>query len=97
MDENQKSVLMQKIQQYYFAAYDMLLYLDTHPNDEKAFEMFRELCTAHMRLSEQYRSSYGPLTSEDLIFQKTFNWTEAPFPWEKSANSYSCKGGTSNV
>ena len=32
-----------ELQKYNFAAYDMLLYLDTHPEDKKAFEMFKQL------------------------------------------------------
>ena len=43
MDNTSKLDLLKKIQCYHFAAYDMLLYLDTHKDDKKAFEMFREL------------------------------------------------------
>ena len=32
-----------EIQKCNFAAYDLLLYLDTHPKDRRAFELFREL------------------------------------------------------
>ena len=38
-----KQELLFKIQKYNFAAYDLLLYLDTHPDDRNAFRMFREL------------------------------------------------------
>ena len=35
--------MLKKIQCSNFAAYDMLLYLDTHSDDKKAFRMFQAL------------------------------------------------------
>ena len=51
MSEN---CLMKRLQSYNFAAYDMLLYLDTHPRDKKAFELFRELVEKTKKLREEY-------------------------------------------
>ena len=43
-DENGRiTAKISDIQAYSFAAYDMLLYLDTHPNDKKAFRLFKDL------------------------------------------------------
>ena len=63
MDTN----LLEQIQMYNFAAYDMLLYLDTHADDKTAFEMFRELVAKTRALKAQYEKSYGPLTAMSLI------------------------------
>ena len=38
-----KSHALKKLQEYYFAAHDMLLFLDTHPDDKKAFNIFKDL------------------------------------------------------
>ena len=38
----EKQNLLLELQKYHFAAYDMLLYLDTHPTDKKAFELFKD-------------------------------------------------------
>ena len=35
--------LLEKLQSYNFAAYDMLLYLDTHANDKKAFDTLDQM------------------------------------------------------
>jgi len=40
-----KCELMRKLQAYNFAAYDMLLFLDTHPDDKQAFSIFKDLVT----------------------------------------------------
>ena len=36
--------LMRAIMEADFFAVDLKLYLDTHPNDKRALEMFREAC-----------------------------------------------------
>jgi hypothetical protein len=38
---SERTEQLKKIQTYGFSAYDMLLYLDTHPKDKKAFAIFR--------------------------------------------------------
>lgn len=82
MDTN----LLEQIQMYNFAAYDMLLYLDTHADDKTAFEMFRELVAKTRALKAQYEKSYGPLTAYSSADMNCFTWLESPWPWEKEAN-----------
>ncbi|MBQ7573137.1 MAG: spore coat protein CotJB [Clostridia bacterium] len=93
MNNTQKTDLLKKIQQYEFAAYDMLLYLDTHADDTKAFEMYKDLQKSAMRLKNEYKNNFGPLSTEDLASQEQFNWLCSPWPWEACANAKSCKGG----
>ena len=38
-----KQECLYEIQKCNFAAYDMLLYLDTHPEDRRAFMIFKDL------------------------------------------------------
>lgn len=78
--------LLKKIQCYHFAAYDMLLYLDTHPTDKKAFQMFKELVSKMNELKCQYEKEFGPLSQFATAEQDCFNWLENPWPWEKEAN-----------
>jgi len=83
MNEN---AIMRKIQAHYFAAYDLQLYLDTHPNDKKAFEMFCELVKKTKALIKEYEENCGPLTAAASIKYQTYRWLENPWPWEKGAN-----------
>ncbi len=87
MNEDEKLAMLKKIQQYNFASYDMLLYLDTHQDDKKAFEMYRELMAKYKMLLNEYQQTYGPLTMEGAANQETYNWYKAPWPWEMSANA----------
>ena len=77
---------MKKLQSYNFAAYDMLLYLDTHPKDRKAMEMFRDLVKKAKALREEYEKEYGPLTPFSSANLDKFVWLEGPWPWQKEAN-----------
>lgn len=81
-----KNELLKKLQSYNFAAYDMLLYLDTHPTDKKAFSMFKDLVEKTLQLKSEYEKNYGPLTPYGTAAQDSFNWLASPWPWEKEAN-----------
>ena len=83
MNQNE---LKKQIQSYQFAAYDMLLYLDTHPEDKKAFALFRELTKKANELKESYQEKYGPLDAFGAALQSKFNWIDSPWPWEKEGN-----------
>lgn len=78
--------LLKQIQQTNFAAYDMLLYLDTHADDKKAFKMYKSLIQKRNTQMEQYEKNYGPLTQSAAAMQDSFNWLDNPWPWEKEGN-----------
>ena len=82
-----KTDLLKQIQRYNFAAYDMLLYLDTHADDKKAFEIFKTLVKKTKELKDEYESEFGPLTPMNAANFGTFDWLESPWPWEKEANA----------
>ncbi len=83
MDNN----LLEQIRNYSFAAYDMLLYLDTHPDDKTAFNMYKELVAKANSLKAEYEKTNGPLSAFSTASQSSFNWLNSPWPWEKEANS----------
>lgn len=78
--------LLDRIRSYNFAVYDMLLYLDTHPDDKAAFEMFRDLTNKTKALKAEYEKEAGPLSAFSAGTQADFNWLSSPWPWEKEAN-----------
>ncbi len=84
----EKNDIMMQLQSYRFAAHDFLLYLDTHPDDKKAFAMFKDLVTKYMALVSEYEKNYGPLTGLSSALQSEFNWLNSPWPWEKEANKH---------
>lgn len=87
MAELSRTELLKCLQEYNFAAYDMLLYLDTHPCDKKAFRLYKELVEKTKSLKIEYEEKYGPLTPYSAARFDEFNWLKGPWPWEKEANS----------
>lgn len=85
MDENKFNMLKQ-LQSYNFAAYDMLLYLDTHPDDKSAFNLFKSLVEKTKNQKNEYEQRFGPLTPYSSAASETFDWLNSPWPWEKEAN-----------
>ena len=81
-----KAECLRKIQSYKFAAYDMLLFLDTHPNDKEAFKMYRDIICALKKHIAEYETQFGPLTAMSVAEFDTFLWSKSPWPWEKEAN-----------
>ena len=81
-----KQEKLYEIQKCNFAAYDLLLYLDTHPEDKKAFEMFRELVEKLKKMKYEYEKEHGPLEAYNSASFCAFKWLDSPWPWEKEGN-----------
>jgi len=77
---------LKMLQSYKFAAHDMLLYLDTHPNDQKAFNIYKSLVAKANAIMQEYQRKNGPLTAKAAAEFDEFRWLESPWPWEKEAN-----------
>jgi spore coat protein JB len=78
--------LMRQIMEYDFAAFDLHLYLDTHPDDERAIYLFNNCVEMSKKLREVYEPAYGPLTASASGMLRPFRWIVGPWPWEPEAN-----------
>ncbi len=81
MTLTEREMLLKKISTYRFAAYDLQLFLDTHPDDEKTMEQMRKYEQLATPLIEQYESKYGMLTKNESD-GNNWAWIKAPWPWE---------------
>ena len=59
-----------------FAAWELRLYLNTHPNDKRALALFRKLC------KEADDPNYATSFLEDMDCDSGWDWTDDPWPWE---------------
>lgn len=65
-----------------FAAHDLNLYLDLHPQDGNMLDLFNQYRRQTNQLMMEYEQKYGPLTtSSDTLNQSPFMWTAQAFPW----------------
>ncbi len=79
--------LLQKVYESGFAVDDILLYLDTHPDDRQAMEYYRYARDAYREAKAAYERACGPLTV-DGVNAGNWTWIENPWPWE--GGSCSC-------
>ncbi|MCL1807892.1 MAG: spore coat protein CotJB [Oscillospiraceae bacterium] len=68
-----------------FAAFDVQLYLDTHPGDRNALHLFNSFQNNYQRARKEFEAKYGPL-SADAAEQDSWCWVNDPWPWEREAN-----------
>lgn len=81
-----QNALLRKIQNYSFAVTDMLLFLDTHPEDKKAFKIYQGLVKEAKELINEYQEKFGPLDAFGAAMQSRFKWIDSPWPWERECD-----------
>lgn len=87
--------LMQKIYETGLAMDDIILYLDTHPDDNTAFQYYQEIRDRLAKYKADYNMNFGPLTFESVYPRRNNNscgcenqvssnwtWLNSPMPWE---------------
>ena len=67
-----------------FAAYDLMLYLDTHPDCGEALQRFQKYNELRGEALRIHAKSYGPLTLESAgeAGCSSWEWMLQPWPWE---------------
>jgi len=79
-NENKRREMLKQIKCYSFAVTDLALYLDTHPEDEKALCLHNKYSKELKELKDAYQKVYGPLTFYYPC--NKWRWLEEPWPWE---------------
>lgn len=84
MKNHSREQLLNTINEVSFAVDDMKLYLDTHPEDEKALAFFKEKVRIRNEVLKKYAAEYGPLTIDtgDDTCSRQWDWVMQPWPWE---------------
>lgn len=82
MDPKQAQML-REIQALEFAAIELTLYLDTHPNEKEPLNDYRMVSERLNQLKAQYERMYGPLSAYGFSpTEYPWRWIESPWPWE---------------
>ena len=79
---NERENLMLDIQRYAFAMNDLNLYLNTHPSDGVAMNLFVSYKNAYETKLNEYQRKYGPICVKDTGVDTYWQWNKAPWPWE---------------
>ena len=78
---NQKE-LYEWIMMLGFCAEDMMLYLDTHPDDEEALNYFNQCTALYNAAKQSYQEQFGQLNAFSEQERSSWDWNTAPMPWE---------------
>lgn len=77
-----RNALMCKIMEYDFALNEIVLFLDTHPENTRALTLYHRYAEKSRELKALYNENFGPLTSTDNLSQDGWEWIHSPWPWE---------------
>ena len=76
--------MIEQIRCYDFSINELALYLDTHPEDERALCLHRKYANILRDLMDKYQRVYGPLSINCPC--NKWRWLEEPWPWERSSD-----------
>ena len=77
---------MQVIRKYDFALYDLMLYLDTHPDCREARELFGAYREKRTEAVREYTQRFGAIKALHTDTTRRWSWGDGPYPWEREAN-----------
>lgn len=77
--------LLKKLTAMDFYLIDLQLYLNTHPTDSEALNIYNNMVKEAKELREEYQRMYGMLTANSTS-KMPWQWIENPWPWQHSFN-----------
>ncbi len=74
--------LLKEVMEYDFTLQELILFLDTHPNDCAALDMYHDIQTKSEQAKARYEQYFGPLCSAKVQDKDRWTWISGPWPWE---------------
>ncbi len=73
-----------------FAVYEMELFLDSHPDNQRALAARKEYIMQRDKMIAEYEQKYGPYiinTGDVPLDAKRWIWVDNPWPWDYQADT----------
>ena len=83
---SEKETLMKQLNEASFALDEAVLFLDTHPCDEKALCYYKKCAKMRKEALKAYQEKFGPLQKDQVEACEHWHWIHEPWPWEKGGN-----------
>ena len=77
---------LSEVQVLAFAVQELALYLDTHPEDMEALELYRQYQELYQKCAQAYQADRRPLNHTTPGQGDEYAWLDDPWPWEFAAN-----------
>ncbi len=83
MSKEQYCALME-IMQLGFVVVDLSLFLDTHPCDTRALNIYNDVAKRYHEKMKEYQRKFAMImgNSVDYLDPCNWNWIDSPWPWE---------------
>lgn len=82
----QSQTALHQLQAMNFAVSELGLYLDTHPDDQEATDLFNQYVERYAGALAQYEQQFGSTTQFGAALTGKYEWLHDPWPWDHSAN-----------
>lgn len=81
---NEKKKLKKCIDALAFSIHEIVLFLDTHPQNRQAMSMLSEFRARRADKIKEYENCYGTFieTVNDVKSNDHWTWLDCPWPWE---------------
>ncbi len=80
--ENNRQAALKNLMAADFTAFELQLYLDTHPDDKEAMSKYTEAVGKAAVLRTEYENMYGPITAASAAGKLPWQWIVSPWNWE---------------
>ncbi len=80
--DRNKERIMKQIMALSFTQNELVLFLDTHPDNQKALAKYHEITAELNELRKFYKENFGPLTYAEVTSKTDWTWIKSPWPWE---------------
>lgn len=82
MNDMSEQALTAQLSALRFALIDLGLFLDTHPDNAEALELYDRYNRQYAALARTYNETVGPLMPGDVSGQNGWSWGATPMPYE---------------
>lgn len=69
-----------------FVILELGTYLDTHPEDEEAFGLFKQYVETAKTMRDAFERANGPLKRKSAARNDSYTWLQDPWPWNFDEN-----------
>ena len=78
--------LTHQLQALHFAISELGLYLDTHPTDQDAMELFEQYTEMYEDALQKSEENGRPTLQMHAVRDGRYRWIDGPWPWDFNAN-----------
>lgn len=84
MEMMDRKTMLTRIQELEFAAVELNLFLDTHPENQQALADFNMITEQLINMKNAYEMMFGPLCNFGSSPSRyPWKWIDEPWPWEE--------------